>query len=124
MKKNNPFIKSLQQKHLHLLRIVMIAALMLSLFASGCTPASTAHASKNTFYASIMNGSKQGIKNRMIEVANVFGEMDIVYRSMVKGVLPEKEAKEMLKELHSDTIINSKTVGGLAATAYKTLIAC
>ena len=47
---------------------------------------------------SVINRSKQGIKNRMIEVANVFGEMDIVYRSMVKGVLPEKEAKEMLKE--------------------------
>lgn len=66
MKKNNPFIKSLQQKHLHLLRIVMIAALMLSLFASGCTPAATAHASKNTFYASIMNGSKQGIKKMKV----------------------------------------------------------
>lgn len=47
---------------------------------------------------SVINRSKQGIKNRMIEVANVFGEMDLVYRSMVKGVLPEKDAKEMLKE--------------------------
>lgn len=47
---------------------------------------------------SVINRSKQGIKSRMIEVANVFGEMDTVYRSMVKGVLPEKDAKEMLKE--------------------------
>ena len=47
---------------------------------------------------SVINRSKQGIKSRMIEVANVFGEMDLVYRSMVKGVLPEKDAKEMLKE--------------------------
>lgn len=47
---------------------------------------------------SVINRSKQGIKSRMLEVANVFGEMDSVYRSMVKGVLPEKDAKEMLKE--------------------------
>ena len=47
---------------------------------------------------SVINRSKQGIKSRMIEVANVFGEMDAVYRSMVKGVLPKSTAKEMLKE--------------------------
>lgn len=46
----------------------------------------------------VVNRSKQGIKNRMIEVSKVFNEMDSVYRSMVKGVLPIADAKQMLKE--------------------------
>lgn len=46
----------------------------------------------------VVNRSKQGIKSRMIEVANVFLEMDSVYRSMVKGAIPINEAKELLKE--------------------------
>ena len=46
----------------------------------------------------VVNRSKQGIKNRMIEVANVFCEMDSVYRSMVKGAIPLNDAKQMLKE--------------------------
>lgn len=46
----------------------------------------------------VINRSKQGIKNRMIEVANVFCEMDSVYRSMVKGTIPINDAKQMLKE--------------------------
>ena len=47
---------------------------------------------------SVINRSKQGIKSRMVELSNVFGEMNNVYRSMVKGLLPERDAKEMLKE--------------------------
>ena len=46
----------------------------------------------------VVNRSKQGIKNRMIEVSNVFLEMDGVYRSMVKGAIPINDAKELLKE--------------------------
>ena len=41
------------------------------------------------------------------------------YIKMAKA--DNKFAKEMLKELHSDTIINSKTVGGLATTIYNAL---
>lgn len=66
MRKNSSFIKSLQQKNHHLLRIIMVTALVLGLFVSGCTPASTAHAAKNTFYASIMNGNKQGVKKMKV----------------------------------------------------------
>lgn len=45
---------------------------------------------------SIVNQSKEGISNRMNEIANVFSEMDSVFRTMVKGVMPLNEAKKML----------------------------
>lgn len=44
----------------------------------------------------IINHSKEGLCNRMNEIANVFSEMDKVFRSMVKGVLPVNDAKKML----------------------------
>lgn len=43
----------------------------------------------------IVNRSKQGICKRMDEIADVFLEMDKVFRGMVRGVLPESEAKKM-----------------------------
>lgn len=44
----------------------------------------------------IINHSKEGISKRMTEIANVFSEMDHVFRTMVKGVMPMEEAKKML----------------------------
>ena len=44
----------------------------------------------------IVNRSKEGIYRRMNEISNVFGEMDSVFRDMVKGNLSEDDAKEML----------------------------
>ena len=51
----------------------------------------------NVALRSIINRSKQSITKRMTEISNVFLEMDAVYKQMVQGVLPENEAKEMLK---------------------------
>ncbi len=45
---------------------------------------------------SVVNRSKQGICRRMNEIANVFLEMDTVFRSMVRGSLSEEDAKAML----------------------------
>ncbi len=44
----------------------------------------------------VVNRSKEGICRRMTELSNVFGEMDGVFRNMVKGNLSEDDAKEML----------------------------
>ncbi len=46
---------------------------------------------------SIINRSKQNITKRMMQISNVFLEMDGVYKQMVQGVLPEADAKNMLK---------------------------
>lgn len=43
----------------------------------------------------IINRSKQGICKRMNEISDVFLEMDKVFRGMVRGVMPEIEAKKM-----------------------------
>ena len=51
----------------------------------------------NVALRSIINRSKQSITKRMVEISNVFLEMDTVYKQMVQGVLPEKEAKDLLK---------------------------
>lgn len=51
----------------------------------------------NAMLRSIINRSKQNITKRMIEISNVFLEMDAVYKQMVQGVLPPKDAKDLLK---------------------------
>jgi len=46
----------------------------------------------------IINRSKQGICKRMNEISDVFLEMDKVFRGMVRGVMPEAEAKKMMAQ--------------------------
>ena len=52
---------------------------------------------ENVAVRSIINRSKENLTKRMTEISNVFLEMDTVYKQMVQGVIPEKEAKQMLK---------------------------
>lgn len=51
---------------------------------------------KNFGVKSIVNRNKLTMQNKLIELSNVFAEMDIVFRKMIKGVLPINEAKNML----------------------------
>ncbi len=44
----------------------------------------------------IVNRSRENLCKRMREISNVFLEMDIVYKQMVKGVLSEPDAKKMI----------------------------
>ena len=46
----------------------------------------------------IVNRSKDSMCKRMFEISNIFMEMDKIYRGMVKGVLPQEEAKRMLTQ--------------------------
>lgn len=52
----------------------------------------------NLAVRSLVNRTKIGICKRMNELANVFEEMNVVYRGMIKGVLPEEESKHMLTD--------------------------
>lgn len=52
---------------------------------------------ENVAVRSIINRSRETLTKRMIEVSNVFLEMDTVYKQMVQGSLPEKDAKQMIK---------------------------
>lgn len=52
---------------------------------------------ENVAVRSIINRSRENLTKRMTEISNVFLEMDTVYKQMVQGVLPEKDAKQMLK---------------------------
>ncbi|MBQ8749646.1 MAG: SpoIIE family protein phosphatase [Clostridia bacterium] len=45
---------------------------------------------------SILDRNKTTMQNKLIELSNVFEEMDIVFRKMIKGVLPINDAKDML----------------------------
>jgi len=47
---------------------------------------------------SLVNRTKSGICKRMNELAQVFKEMDAVFRDMVKGVLTEEEANVLLTQ--------------------------
>lgn len=51
----------------------------------------------NVAVRSIINRSRENLFNRMLEISNVFLEMDTVYRQMVVGVMPEPDAKQMVK---------------------------
>jgi stage II sporulation protein E len=51
-----------------------------------------------TAIRNIVNRSREGLCKRMYEISGVFGEMDCVFKSMVRGVLPAEEAKEMLTQ--------------------------
>lgn len=52
---------------------------------------------ENVAVRSIINRSRETLTKRMIEVSNVFLEMDTVYKQMVQGSLPENDAKQMIK---------------------------
>lgn len=57
---------------------------------------------QNVAVRGIINRSRESLTKRMTEISNVFLEMDMVYKQMVQGVLPENDAKQMLKsELYS-----------------------
>lgn len=45
---------------------------------------------------SIINRSRHAIYRRLVELSDVFADMDIVFRQMVKGNIPVEDAKKML----------------------------
>jgi len=47
-------------------------------------------------YRNVINTTKQGIIKRLSEVSEVFLDMEINFKNMVKGNLPVREAKELL----------------------------
>jgi len=51
-----------------------------------------------TAIRNIVNRSRDGLCRRMYEISGVFSEMDHVFKSMVRGVLPKEEAKDMLTQ--------------------------
>jgi stage II sporulation protein E len=51
-----------------------------------------------TAVRNIVNRSREGLCKRMYEISSVFGEMNRVFKSMVRGILPAEEAKEMLTQ--------------------------
>ncbi len=53
---------------------------------------------ENIAIRNIVNRSKEGICKRMMEISSVFADMDRVYRNMLKGVLSEADAKELLAQ--------------------------
>lgn len=55
-------------------------------------------ATENIAVRGIINRSRETLTKRMTEISNVFLEMDMVYKQMVQGVLPEPDAKQMLKQ--------------------------
>lgn len=55
-------------------------------------------ATENIAVRGIINRSRETLTKRMTEISNVFLEMDTVYKQMVQGVLPEPDAKQMLKQ--------------------------
>ena len=52
--------------------------------------------SQNVGIKAIINKDKKTMQNKLIELSNIFNEMDISFRKMIKGVLPLNDAKEML----------------------------
>lgn len=52
---------------------------------------------ENIAVRNIVNRSRENLFNRMVEISNVFVEMDAVYRQMVVGVMPKSDAKQMVK---------------------------
>ena len=51
-----------------------------------------------TAIRNIVNRSRDGLCKRMYEISGVFSEMDRVFKSMVRGILPAEEAKQMLTQ--------------------------
>lgn len=51
-----------------------------------------------TAMRNIVNRSREGLCRRMHEISGIFGEMDRVFKSMVRGVLPAQEVKQMLTQ--------------------------
>lgn len=52
----------------------------------------------NITVRNVLSSTKKQIIKRVQELSLVFGEMDKVYRDMVRGILPDDKAKVMLKE--------------------------
>lgn len=50
----------------------------------------------NLVYRNVILSTKQGISKRLNEISEVFSEMELTFKNMVKGKLPESEAKQML----------------------------
>ena len=50
----------------------------------------------NMVYRNIISSTKDGISKRLNEISEIFCEMEITFKNMVKGKLPESEAKQML----------------------------
>lgn len=50
----------------------------------------------NLVYRNLILSTKQGISKRLNEISEVFSEMELTFKNMVKGRLPEIEAKQML----------------------------
>lgn len=61
----------------------------------------------NVAIRSLVNRTKTGICKRMNELAQVFEEMNVVYRSMIKGSLPEDEVKTLLADELSSKVCNN-----------------
>lgn len=50
----------------------------------------------STLYRNLINSTKEGMIRRLGEISEVFTEMEINFKSMVKGNLPKEEAKQLL----------------------------
>ena len=53
---------------------------------------------KKLLVADMLNNTKNYIVKRVEELSNIFGEMEGVYKDMVRGNLPDNVAKDMIKE--------------------------
>lgn len=61
----------------------------------------------NLAIRSVVNRTKIGLTKRINELSHVFDEMNVVYRGMIKGELPERESRELvLKEVCSKVCDN------------------
>lgn len=55
----------------------------------------------------IANRNRSLLKNKLLDLSNVFFEMDIVFKKMLKGVLPVEEAKKLLVDETIDKVCSS-----------------
>ena len=76
-----------------------------------CIPSKFLLASKNIWTTTrpvaienIFNGTKQEVVARVKELSRVFDQMNTVYRQMIKGKLPDAEAKLMLRDELIDNV--------------------
>lgn len=55
----------------------------------------------------IINRNRDSISRRLLELSEVFAQMDIVFRQMVKGVLPIEDAMDMLTKETCSKVCNN-----------------
>lgn len=80
----------------------------------------------------IFNTGKTELINRIKDLSIVFAEMDKVYRDMVKGNLPDQEAKLMLKDELIISVCNDcpnknrcfSSTGSFMESCFDTIISC